>query len=606
MKTKKKAVKNTLPQLSGLLDIISPSAFEFKPRSMMFGDLHQRVLVIVDYPPRVNAAWLSRIATLPGVVCSIHATPTDSYELIEEIKISMGELAAKMDSGNPISRQRAEQALADAKHLLQKIDSEQQRVFYVTIVILIYANDEDSLQQRTKYVESILAAAGMRGRTPMFRQEEGLISAGPFMKLEENISKIGARNMPVETIAAAYPFVYSGINDGNGVLLGTDRSGGIVLVDFWKREGSRTNSNITVMGRPGTGKSTVIKKILMNEYSLGSKIYIIDPEREYKELCENLGGDWIDCGGGTGGRINPLQVRAVPFDENDEDFNFMKNKGPLALHFQTLRTFFSLYFKDLTKIEEGMLEVALEDVYRKFGITFETPQSELDQLQNSDWPTILDLYEYIEEKAKESADPEWKLLAIRLRPAAVGADQALWAGETTIQANSDFVVLDIHQLLESDESIRTTQFFNILSWAWSKIAEDRKQKKILAVDEAYLLVDPDTPQALQFLRNTSKRIRKYEGSLMVITHNMVDFLDPAVQRFGQALIDNPAYKIIFGQGDKDIEALSKLMDLSEREVQTLQEGKRGEALFIAGDRRIHAKFHVSPFEHEMFGSAGGR
>lgn len=90
MKTKKKAVKNTFPQLSGLLDIISPSAFEFKPRSMMFGDLHQRVLVIVDYPPRVNAAWLSRIATLPGVVCSIHATPTDSYELIEEIKISMG------------------------------------------------------------------------------------------------------------------------------------------------------------------------------------------------------------------------------------------------------------------------------------------------------------------------------------------------------------------------------------------------------------------------------------------------------------------------------------------------------------------------------------
>jgi len=597
------------PQTTALLDILSPAAIHFRTRDLIFGDQYQTVIAIVDYPPRVGAAWLSRIATLPGVVLSVHATPTDPFELIQQIKVTVGELEGKIiQGGNPAIIQRHERQLNDAKMLLQKIDNEQQNVMYFTALILVSANDPDELQQRKKRVESILAGAGMRGRTPMFQQEEALKSVGPFKMLDPAISAITDRNMPVESVAASYPFVYSGINDGKGVLLGTDKSGGIVLVDFWTRDGSRTNTNMTVMGRPGVGKSTVIKKILMSEYARGTKIIIIDPEREYRDLCFNLRGDWIDCGGGEKGRINPLQVLSVPEDDDDEDEKLypenISSRGPLAIHFQTLRTFFNLYMKNMTKIQQGLLEIALEEVYKKRGIVWNTdPRS----IKNHEWPTIRDLYEYIDGKCKkENADPEWRELSALLRSSAIGADQALWAGETTIQADTDFVVLDIHRLLEADEEIRKAQMFNILRWAWNKIAEDRSQKVILAVDEAYLLVDPETPQALQFLRNTSKRIRKYEGGLMVITHNMVDFMDPAVQRYGQALIDNPVYKLIMGQGDKDIEALTKLMNLSEREIQTLAEGKRGEALFVAGNRRIHVKIDVSPFEHEMFGAGGGR
>lgn len=606
-KTKKTAA--TTPQMTALLDIISPTAIEFYSKDFMFGELYHTVMVITNYPPRVGAAWLSRVATLPGVVVSIHATPSDPYALIEQIRVSMGELGGRLQNGgNHLAMERTKQQYKDAKALLKKIDQEQQNVFFLTVVLLISGNDRDELQQRKRRVESMLAAAGMRGRVPVFRQEEAFRTAGPFRILDPHIAAIGDRNMPVETIAAAYPFVYSGINDGKGVLLGTDISGGIVLIDFWTRDGSRTNSNMTVIGRPGVGKSTAVKKILMSEFARGTKIIIIDPEREYKDLCKNLGGDWIDCGGGVKGRINPLQVRTVPIDDDDEEEKIytkeLANRGPLALHFQTLRTFFRLYLKEMTKIQQGLLEMALEEVYKNKGIEWDTDPS---KIPNEEWPTLEDLYEYIESEAsKEGADRNWRELAVMLRSASKGADQALWSGPTTIEANSDCVVLDIHQLIESDEEIRKAQFFNVLTWAWNKIAEDRLQRVILAVDEAYLLVDPETPQALQFLRNTSKRIRKYEGGLMVITQNMVDFMDEAVRRYGQALIDNPVYKLIMGQGDKEIEALSKLMSLSEREIQTLAEGKRGEALFVAGNRRIHVKIDVSPFELEMFGSAGGR
>ncbi|MBJ6360503.1 VirB4 family type IV secretion system protein [Paenibacillus sp. GCM10012307] len=614
IKTKKKIVPQNTAKMTAFLDVISPTTLHFQAKAIQFGETLQAVITITDYPPRVRAAWLSRIATLPGVVVSIHAEPTNPYDLVHQINVSMGALGGKLvQGGNPLTMQRTQDQYDDAKTLLRKIDSEKQNVFLLTVVILISALEQDQLLQRKKQVESILAGAGMRGRVPTYQQEEGFQSVAPFKMLSPDIANLGQRNMPVETVAASYPFVYSGINDGDGVLLGKDKTGGIVLVDFWTRFGSRTNSNVTVMGRPGVGKSTTIKKILMNEYARGTKIIILDPEREYKELCEKLEGDWIDCGGGSKGRINPLQVRSVPMDDEDEDEDRlyteeMSNLGPLALHFQTLRTFFKLYLKDITKIHEALLEIALEEVYQDKHIQWRTdPRT----LSNDAWPIIADLYEKLQEKSKldlshNDYNTEWKTLELILRSAAKGADQALWSGTTTIKTNSRFVCLDINRLLEADASIQRAQFFNIFGWAWDQISEDRSQKVILVVDEAYLLVDPEAPQSLQFLRNTSKRIRKYEGGIMVITHNMIDFLDPEVRRFGQALLDNPVYKIIMGQGDEDIKALRTLMDLSEKETETLRAGKRGEALFVAGNKRIHLKTMVSSYELEMFGSGGGR
>ncbi|MGR4029562.1 DUF87 domain-containing protein, partial (plasmid) [Bacillus thuringiensis] len=425
------------------------------------------------------------------------------------------------------------------------------------------------------------------------------------------------------------PFVYSGLNDGEGILLGTDKGGGIILCDFWTRRESRTNSNLTVIGRPGVGKSTAVKKILRGEYGRGTKIIIIDPEDEYGDLARNMDGDAIDCGGSQESRINPLQIRDVPLDDKDEDVKEKlyeevegNNSGPLAYHFQFLRTFFKLYLGNISRRDMSLLEVALEALYNSKGINWATnPQD----IPNEQYPTLKDLYfilldlskENVEELTKKWGDlsnvsltgansKDWLDLSILLRSAAVGADSFLWSGPTTINPKSDFVVLNIKNLLEANDEIRRAQFYNVLGWAWNEVSKNRKEKVLLGVDECYLLIDPEVPETIKFLRNTSKRIRKYEGGLMVITQDLVDFLDPAVKRYGQALLNNPVYKILLGQGEKDIEALEKLMTLSEREIHTLSEGNRGEALFIAGNRRMHLKIDISPEELIMFGEAGGR
>lgn len=584
--------------ITGLHDVIAPPALDFATQVVQLGDQAARVLVITDYPPDVMPAWLAKTAQLPGVTCSIHIQPTDPLALVQSINRAIGELTSKIISGgNALVVQRAEEQLGHAKTLMKKIDQEQQQVFYLCTVLLVTASDLDGLNRRVKRVEAALAGAGMRGRQLLFHQDAGLMAIEPVGLLGPEVTAVGNRNMPSETVAAALPFTNSGINDDAGMILGRDGGGGVVLIDIWRREGDRTNSNFTVLGKPGVGKSTAIKKLLANEYARGSKIIVIDPEREYKDLCLAVGGSWLNCGGGDGGRINPLQVREAPGEDETQE-----NNRPVAAHFQMLRTFLRLYLKDVSDIEIAMLEQAIENLYAQQGITFSTNPAGVNA---EAWPTMADLYNLIKEKEQE--EPEaWRRLSLLIRRIAEGADADIFDGKTTVTASSDFIVLDVFALNESSDEIKRAQYFNVLSWAWNEIVRDRREKVILAVDEAYLLVDPSTPQALQFLRNTSKRIRKYNGALMVISQNVNDFLDPAVRQYGQALLDNPSYKLIMGQGEKDLATLVQLMHLSEAEQEMLTRGRRGEALLVAGSRRIKVNIELAAHEIELFGTKGGR
>jgi type IV secretory pathway VirB4 component len=590
--------KDNVSVLTGLVDMISPQALEFNAKQVVFNDQLARILVIAGYPPKVNAAWLSRIAGMPGVVCSVHVEPTDPTNLIMSLNKAIGEYAGRLEmGGNALTMQRTEQALKDAEELMRKIDQEQQQVFYVTVILMVLAPNQQELDRRTRQVEAALAASGMRGRVLIFRQEEGLKAAGPFCTLPDEVKEAGARNMPAETVAASFPFTASGINDGSGIVLGKDRDGGLVLVDIWKRGGDRTNSNWTILAKPGAGKSFTAKMLLLREYMQGSRVIIIDPEREYKEMCRKLGGVWINCTGGEG-KINPLQVRLRPVEEEDEENNSLQS--PLALHIQTLRTFFSLYLRDLTDTEKAALEDALVEVYKEAGITWDTdPRG----VPNDKWPTVKELYEYCVKKAEENPETYGRL-SVLLKRAAEGADSYLWAGPTAVEADSDFIVFDVHDLQNAEDQVKRAQYFNVLSFAWNILERDRRERTVLVVDEAWMLVDPQTPQAIAFLRDTSKRIRKYNGSLIVISQNVIDFLAPEVQRYGQALLDNPTYKLLLAQGEKDLEAITTLMNLSEAEHDLLANAKRGEGLFVAGTQRIHIKIEAAPYEMQYLTGGG--
>ena len=332
---------------------------------------------------------------------------------------------------------------------------------------------------------------------------------------------------------------------------------------------------------------------------------------EYKELTENLEGDWLNVGSGAGGVINPLQIKDVPLDDEDEKDKVFKDEGKglgaMALHFQSLRTFFKLLFPELTSIQIALLEETLEELYNSFNIYWNT---DISGFKNIDFPIMYDLYELINKKTKTVYDngkkQDYEILQSLIRTIAVGADSALFNGYTSIQTKTNFICLDTHNLQDASERVKKAQYFNILTYCWELISKDREEKTMLVCDEAYLLIDPQVPQSLVFLRNIAKRCRKYEGSLCIISHSIVDFLDDSVKMYGQAILDMATYKVLMGTAGKNLEETTELFKLSEYQADFLYAKKRGYAIFIIGAYRILVKFDIFPYEFTYFGKAGGR
>lgn len=306
-----------------------------------------------------------------------------------------------------------------------------------------------------------------------------------------------------------------------------------------------------------------------------------------------------------------MQIKDVPLDDDEEKEKVFKDEGKglgaMALHFQSLRTFFKLLFPELTSIQVALLEETLEELYNSFDIYWNT---DISSFKNIDFPIMYDLYELINKKTKNVCDnakkQDYEILQSLIRTIAVGADSALFNGYTSIQTKTNFVCLDTHNLQNASERVKKAQYFNILTYCWELMSKDREEKTMLVCDEAYLLIDPQVPQSLVFLRNIAKRCRKYEGSLCIISHSIVDFLDESVKMYGQAILDMATYKVLMGTDGKNLEETTELFKLSEYQADFLYAKKRGYAIFIIGAYRILVKFDIFPYEFTYFGKASGR
>ena len=583
-----------------LLDLIAPPALKFDSRTIALGDQVGRVLVMTDYPPRVGPAWLARLARLPGVSLSVHISPSDPLKLLENLNKSIGDFTTRLATGgNALLQQRTRQSIDDAQELLRKIDQESQRVFRFTVVLLVLAAAEEELARRVRVVQAACAGAGMRARPAAYLQEQGLAAAGPWALLPKDVEHLGARDVPAETVAATFPWMSGGLNHGHGIVWGRDSERGLVLIDRWDRppDSGMANPNANLLGTSGGGKSTAATMLLLREYALGARMIVLDPEREYRALCRRLGGSWINAAGGRG-RFNPYQIGPVPDtydEETDQDASpeeAERIQSPLARHMQRVKTFHALYLPALSDLEQALLEDATLAAYARRGIDWETEPAAV-----AVWPTVQDVRDEVAER------PGAERLAQLLKSAVAGADSHLWNGQTSIPAAGDFVVFDLHDLQEASDPVRRAQYFNILGHAWDTVREGRAQgrRTVLVVDEAWILADPQTPQALAFLRDLSKRVRKYNGSLNVITQNVGDFLAPDLVRFGGPVIANASVKLLMRQEAKDAEALRDLLKLSEPEAELLATARVGEGLLIAGNSRVRLTVEPSPAEWELIG-----
>ena len=590
---------------------IAPTGIKFNEKDIILGDAYVSVVTLITYPSLVDIGWLGEVANIYHTRMVMTISPTDSIEVSKTLKRSLTELKSKMININDYNDQILyNNQMDDLTELVNRIDREHEKISTLTVNFLCYGETKEELDKTKKELKSTLSAYGLGSTDLMFEQERSLKMCLPTMYTD--LEKQFGLNMPMLTIASTFPFIYQNLqDDGDSIMLGYNKLGSMLFFDLWKRTNKRTNSNAVIIGKSGSGKSTLIKKLVRGAWCRGSKIIIIDPEREYKDLCNNVGGCWIDCGTGTAGIINPLEVRRGTDDDDEKD---SKNNNDLSRHFQTFRTFIKYYLQDMNAYELTKIEEILIEVYKDKGITFET---DLSKLSSSDYPIMEDLYNKVIEtlnNAKKNKEAEniiesLEKISSMIRRATIGADSKIFNGISSIKVDekSDFIVLDIHSLVDSDDGILRTQFFNILSWCWNEISKKRDEQVVLVCDESHLLIDPNNKDGIDFLKRTSKRIRKYNGSLWTISQNLADYCSTGLERYGQVILDNSTYIMLMQQGNKEIEAVKHMMNLSESETQYLLTASKGEGLFIVNqDTRIPVNIELREEEKRLFGNGGGR
>lgn len=591
--------------LKSLNEKIAPIAMKFNDKDILLGDSYATSIIIDTFPSYARGSWLGMLSNINNTRMIISVNPMDNVEVSKTLRKGMSETRSKFINTTDRNDQIVlKNQLEDYERLTNKMDRENEKMLLMSVVFFTYASTQEELQKRIKEIKSALSSLNLRGSQLIFEQEQGLKTAIPTleMPLQDNFGL----PMPATTVAASFPFIFESIqDDGNSIILGDDINGGLTMFDLWRRTNKRTNSNCCIIGKSGSGKSTLIKKLIRGNWARKTKIVCIDPEREIKDMCLKLGGTWIDAGSGSGNIINPLEVKN---STNDED-----NSVAVIKHLQTFRTFIKYYFKDLTELELTKIEELLLRTYKNKGIDLDT---DISKLSAKDYPIITDFHNEIVKELEHAKNDKRvnddniksleKIEAI-VRRMTTGVDSKLWNATSNIDLSSDFIVFDIHSLLESDETILRTQFFNILSLCWHIISENRDEQVILIIDEAHLLIDPNNKDGLEFLKRTSKRIRKYSGSMIVCTQNMIDFTSPEVVRYGQVIVDNSDYQFVLAQGSEEIISLQKVLRLSENERRFLQTAGKGQALLvISHDKRIPIFVHLRQEEKELFGKGGGR
>ncbi|KJR45205.1 TrsE protein [Desulfosporosinus sp. I2] len=600
-----------VPVNNALLNVIAPIGLNFTRNTLTIGENKGKAYGIIKYHQDPDYGWLSKITNIPSTIASITFTPTDAGTFIDTlsstIRLNRGTAETTKD---PLTRQRAVRTADNAEKILEQIDQDGELVGMMSVVVMPLAGNEQAFTKVCRKVESTIVGLKCKARVLANLQKEGFKMLSPFYGTDEKVEKITQRPVPLSSFIGGFPFASSGYNDGKGYYFAKDSAGGLIILDPWIRGGDRTNSNFVITGTIGVGKSTNIKHIALAEYMRGTKLIFIDPHREYREFTMHLNGDWINAGGGSNGKVNPLQIRTAAKDDNSEDDKLYGDDGycmgDMALYIKSLEIFFGHYIPSLTDRQKAILKTEIIELYNKFNIFWET---EIKMLKNTDFPIMADLHRQINEKAKERDNPyqkEYDDLTLLLRDIAVGSDSFIWNGHTSIQTDSQCVCLDTKNLQTTSNSVKSAQYFNLLQWAWDEIVKDPTERVLLICDEAYYMIDPNIPESLMFLRNIAKGVRKYEGALGVISHSVVDFLDPKIKMYGQPLLEMACFKILMGTDGSNLKETKELYNLTDAEEELLASKQRGQALLMVGSKRLRANFEIPDYKFEYMGKAGGR
>lgn len=585
-------------------DRMLPGTVKFYSDHYICGNYYKSVWAITEYPPNTEeTALLSHLADRSGVSLRVYNRLVSA---LEQKKI-MQQAARKnhmMSGTNDINESvKAEENMNDIVNLIAELKRDRETLLHTAVFIELKADTEDKLKELQADIQMELTRSKISFDKLLLRQKEGFIAILPA-----GSNVLGTqceRVLPSSSAANLYPLNYSGKTDPNGFYLGRDKYGSNILVDFDKRTDDKTNSNILILGNSGQGKSYLMKLLICNMRESGKSVICLDPESEYEDLCNNLGGTYIDMMSGEY-MINPLEPKSFGEADRSADApDTFRRVTRLSQHISYLKDFFRAY-KDFSDSEIDTIEIMLIKLYNRFGIDDNTDYSKLTA---ADYPTMADLYEltemeykaYDREKKNLYTEDTLQNICLGIYSMCKGAEAQYFCGHTNIK-DGEFLCFGVKGIMDTNRQLKGTLLFNILSYMSSQLLG--KGNTVAAIDELYLFLSNMT--AIEYIRNGMKRVRKKESAFILASQNIEDFLIPEVKEFTKPLFSIPTHSFYFNVGNCSAVDFMDTVQLLKPEYDLIAHPERGTCLYRCGNERYLLQVHAPAYKEALFGKAGGR
>ena len=545
-------------------DIIAPSYVEVDFNHIKVDAKYYRTLFVVGYPRYVSANWLQSLITYDHPLnISMYIYPSESRAILKELKHKIAEMQATIDTdmkAGKVVDPTVQVSLDDALSLQAELARGAERFFQFGLYITIPADSEKELDAVTKEIDSTLSSLLIVSKQATLEQEEGFKSTLPIFSDKLQVW----RNMDTTSLAMTFPFSTAALTKNEGILYGINQhDGSLIIFDRFTLE----NANSVILGKSGGGKSFMVKLESLRNLTMGIDVIILDPENEYRTLCQNLGGEFLDLSASSEVKLNPFDLN-VENPEPDE----LSNKI-LDLH-----SLMRVIMGDLTPSQDALLDRALVLTYREKGITQDASTF------SNQAPLLEDVYKiFIGMESIEARE-----LAARLEKFVKGSAAGIFNSHSNFDIKNPFTVFGIRDL---EENLRPVAMYIVLDYIWHHVRRGEHKQRTLVVDEAWYLIQNKDSGA--YLHNFAKRARKYKLGMTTITQDVEDFLSTEE---GRAIITNSSLQIILKQSTAAVDQITKTFYLTGGEKHFLLSAGVGEGLFFAG--QSHVGFQVIASDQE--------
>ena len=544
-------------------DFIAPSSFEFaKGNYFGIGQKRGAVSFLQILAPELNDRMLADFLDMESsLIVTMHVQSVDQVTAIKTIKRKITDLdRMKIEEQKKAVRSGYDMDIipsdlatygAEAKKLLQELQSRNERMFLLTFLVLNIADSVPKLRNNVFQASSIAQKYNCQLVRLDFRQEEGLMSSLPLGLNQVEIQ----RGLTTSAVAIFVPFTTQELyqNGSEALYCGLNAlSNNLIMVDrkFLK------NPNGLILGTPGSGKSFAAKREIANVFFVtNDDIIICDPEAEYGPLVERLHGQVIKISPTSPHYINPM----------DLNLNYSDDENPLSLKSDFILSLCELIVggKDgLQPVEKTIIDRCVRMVYRDY----------LNDPKPENMPVLEDLYQEL--RRQEEKEAQYVATALEIY---VTGSLNVFNHRTNVDIQNRIVAFDIKEL---GKQLKKIGMLVVQDQVWNRVTVNREAHKATRyyIDEFHLLLKEE--QTAAYSVEIWKRFRKWGGVPTGITQNVKDLL---ASREVENIFENSDYIYMLNQASGDRQILAKQLNISPHQLSYVTHSGEGEGLLFYGN-----------------------